>query len=126
MTEIKIFKRFTTTLCIISLLAAMFYPVPGYAATNDADEMPLLITEAYIDDISRTDLLPKNYKTIDACEFIEVYNQTDDPINFTEEKYSIYHTRNSTDGNTTTEYNLSLYNIFDYVVIPSHDSVIFC
>ena len=119
MNEIKIFKRFTTTLCIISLLAAMFYPVPGYAATNDADEMPLLITEAYINDVPHSGLAPSGAE-IDTCEFIEVYNQTDTPINF-KDNYNLYHYRKSKDA----EYALSLYNISDDVVIPANECAVF-
>jgi len=109
-------KRILTAICTFSITLSFFAFDVGSVAEALESASDLVITEAYIDDISRSEWLPT---TIDHMEYVELYNPTDEEINFTQ-NYSLYHYREKTDK----EYSLPLYNQTDDVIIPANSSII--
>ncbi|XID90636.1 hypothetical protein ACF3MZ_19075 [Paenibacillaceae bacterium WGS1546] len=89
------------------------------ASAVQSDAMELIITEAYIDDIERPQWVPSGVANFDVMEFVEIYNPTDNPVNFSE-NYALYHFRNS----ANREYSLPLYQTTEDVIVPAHGSVV--
>ncbi|MFC4597187.1 lamin tail domain-containing protein [Cohnella hongkongensis] len=89
------------------------------ASTVQSAAMELIITEAYIDDIDRSHWVPAGVSNFDVMEFVEIYNPTDNPVNFSA-NYDLYHFRNS----ANREYSLPLYQSTGDVIVPAHGSVV--
>lgn len=121
-----VLKRITAVACILVLTATVFFqsvePVSAVEAAvlgTEANRTELLITEAYIDDISRPEWVPPGVSTFDPMEYLEIYNPTDSPVNLTQ-NYSLYHFRNS----ANREYSLPLYGQTEDVVIPARSGIV--
>ncbi len=86
-----------------------------------ADTPPeLIITEAYIDDISRSE---KWGVSIDVFEYVEIYNTTNENIEFAD-NYSLKYIRTKVGTSTTGTYDLPLFDDESSVVVPAQGSVI--
>jgi hypothetical protein len=100
-------------------------PTPGevfeeqYYVPPQSDTTDLIITEAYIDDISRPEWVPTGVSTFDPMEYVEIYNPTGSPVNFSQ-GYALYHFRNS----ANREYSLPLYGQAGDVIVPAHGSIV--
>ncbi|MEF2244795.1 S-layer homology domain-containing protein [Paenibacillus sp. IITD108] len=110
-------KRWVSTLVLSSMLLSVIVPSAG--ATNDESTTVQALTAEYNSGpaLLITEMVPdtENVNKADAYEFVEVYNNTDQPINFDEQYYFFY---NNVDSWKMTKET-------DNVIIPAHEAIVF-
>lgn len=115
----KVLKRILVWACVFFLAGQALFQ-PGAVHVYAASPPELIITEAYIDDVTRT---AQWGVTIDVYEYVEVYNTTDDDIEF-RGNYSLQYKRTNTGSGQTGTYSLPVMADETTVVIPANGSAI--
>lgn len=115
----KILKRMFVWVCVVFLMGQVLYQ-PDILNVYAASSPKLIITEAYIDDITRSD---EWGVSIDVFEYVEIYNTGEEDIDFLN-TYLLQYRRTKVGTDKTGTYVLPAMSDETSIVVPAHDSII--